>query len=159
MACVPTTSAQTDFAYGFLASKSFLRIKFLNFSTQMNNDNMNPTLFREIVKDDGRVTQRQLLDSFMDRRRSGLKLEEVSDVSIDSCKVPVLINPKQFEAIQLRRRVRSIIEKVRIESGRPKDNRRVDSYKSLGKHLHAMSRVRSRGVFVATVPKSGSLCN
>ena len=132
----------------------------------MKNDVMKPTQFRAILKDDGRRTQRDVFDAFL--RTGDIDSYDTlyPEIPVDTSKVPVIVNAKQFDAIQLRRRVRAVIEKARIEAGRPKDNRRVGEFKSLQKHLQARNRVRGAGgTFVPRSVKEEnidgipSLCN
>lgn len=126
----------------------------------MDYDNMNPSKFREIVRN-GRITAFELADSFCAGRYVSSESSNSSTVPIDTRKVPVLVNPKQFEAMQLRRQVRAAMERTRISAGRSKDNRRTGVYKSLQKHLHATRRPRAQGTFVSTRIKEepASLCN
>ena len=101
---------------------------------------------------------------FLSRRaHHGSALAGVS-VEIDAEKVPRLVNAKQFDAINYRRRVRTCIESARLEAGRPADGRRTGGYKYLGRHIHAQNRVRDeRGTFVTTHEKEeltvSSICN
>ena len=120
----------------------------------------NVSKYREIVKDDGRVSQRELLVTIMQDR--AMKEENKSEclVPIDSKKVARLVNPKQYEAINFRRHVRYEIECARVSAGRPIDGRRTGKYKYLQKHIHARSRARdSSGAFVPTKASLPSLCN
>ena len=125
----------------------------------------NVSKFRKIVKDDGRISQRDLLIEFMRSREFKEEDKPTSNVPIDSQKVPHLVSSKQFVAITFRRQVRHEIECARLLAGRPIDGRRTGKYKYFQKHIHARRRVRdSNGLFVQTRLKDddlgvASLCN
>ena len=104
-----------------------------------------------VVPNDGSWTQKQLFD----QKRTGQSIYipglQVPDIEIAFDKVPRLINPKQFESIAYRRKMRLCIEAERLKMGRPVDGRRKGEYKYEGKHLHALNRVRGAGGTFARV--------
>jgi hypothetical protein len=71
---------------------------------------------------------------------------------INDTLVPLPVNPRQFDAIQSRRRIRFAVESARIGSGRPVNGRRQGKFKYLGRHIHATKRVRSKsGTFIKSI--------
>jgi hypothetical protein len=102
------------------------------------------TKYRPIVRDDGSVTQKQLLLEFMTGGHEE-SASSAADPEHDYSLVPRLVNAKQFDVIQFRRRVRRVIETERIRVGRPIDGSRTEKYKYYSKHVHAKNRVREKG--------------
>ncbi len=117
------------------------------------------TKYRRIVKDDGTVTQKEIVLQCMSMNKD-YKDAISADVPIDHSLVPRLVNARQFDVINFRRKVRFAIEKERIRCGRPADGSRTEKYKSYGKHVHALNRVREKGgSFVCTTNSVSSICD
>lgn len=109
------------------------------------------TKLRPIVKDDGSITQKDLVLRFMQELKSDTAGISDASVPIDSSLVPRLVDARQFEAIQLCRRARFGIEKERIKAGLPVDGKRTARFKLVNKHLQASNRIRGEnGAFLRT---------
>lgn len=117
--------------------------------------------YRKIVKADGRITQKDLFGEFISRVRSPVDIPAGvgSDSPISDELVPRLVNPRQFEAICMRRRVRSCIEKARIDVGIPADGSRTGGYKYLKRHVVASNRARDHNGLFTKICNVPSICN
>ena len=120
--------------------------------------------FRQIHPNNGEVTQRQLFEEHISGEIRINSKADIGDIPLDPTKVPRLVNPKQFDVITYRRRMRMCIEKARCEAGRRTDGIRQNEYIHPGRHLHALKRVRDpTGTFMKvkteTPLQNLSICN
>lgn len=101
--------------------------------------------YRKLVKADGKVTQKDLFRQFiLTKQDANDDASKESGVQISENLVPRLVNPRQYNAINLRRRVRSCIEKARIDAGLPIDGSRpAGGFKYLQRHIIASQRARA----------------
>lgn len=105
--------------------------------------------FRKIVPNDGTISQGRLFEIHTESSLSITSRSTTDGIPLAPEKVPRLVNPKQFDAINYRRRVKMCIEMARLRSGRPVDGRRAADFKYLGRHVHALRRARNpEGTFV-----------
>ena len=114
--------------------------------------------FRKIVPNDGTISQGRLFEIHSESSLSSTHCPTSDGIPLAPEKVPRLVNPKQYDAINYRRRVRMCIEIERLRSGRPVDGRRTGNFIYVGKHVHALRRARNpEGTFVQEGDKGTEL--
>lgn len=106
--------------------------------------------FREIRSNTGSKTEEDLFIGFTRDNRSGSEEANDSEVTISPDLVPRLVCDKQFEVIQIRRRVQTFIEKQRLAMSQRADGLREGQFKHIQKHIVSKSRRRDpQGTFVS----------
>jgi hypothetical protein len=97
------------------------------------------------------ISQRDIFLQSLRDPRSAVAHGESAEVPIDTSLVPRVVDPRQYDAILARRKVRYLIEKERVSSGRRHDGRRDGRFKYVKRHLVAQQRPRnSQGTFLST---------
>jgi hypothetical protein len=115
---------------------------------------MNPPKYRAIISSRQGRSQRQLFESFVEEKTVFKEIETDSTVPINKDLVPRIVDGRQFDAIQLRRKVRSVIESARINTGNRWDGRRDGTFKYAKRHEAARTRLRdSGGTFLSLKPE------
>lgn len=116
--------------------------------------------YRRLVRSDGKISQKDLYDEFIDTKNEPTAHIGPGEIPICDGLVPRLVSQRQFDAITMRRRVRLCIEAARIEAGLPEDGFRSGRFKYLKRHLVAGKRARApSGSFVKCEPCVPSISN